>query len=164
MQLSLIAAVARNGVIGRDGALPWRLPADLARFKRLTSGHTIVMGRKTWESIGRPLPKRTNVILSSRLEAPSGTWVVPSLEDAIARARAAGETNLFVIGGARVYAEALPAADVLELTRVDAEVEGDVLFPDYDRRSFECVRFETHPADDTHAHAFRFETWRKIAS
>jgi dihydrofolate reductase len=163
VELVLIAAIARNGVIGRDGTLPWQLPADLARFKQLTSGHTIVMGRKTWESIGRPLPKRTNLILSRTLEPPLGTSVVESLDDAIAQARDRGETALYVIGGARVYAEALARADRLELTRVDADVEGDVHFPDWDGRQFDCVRFETHPADTRHAHAFRFETWRRIA-
>jgi len=161
MELVLIAAIARNGVIGRDGTLPWQLPADLARFKQLTTGHTIVMGRKTWESIGRPLPKRTNLILSRTLEAPPGASVVASLDAAIARARDAGETTLYMIGGARVYAEALPRADRLELTRVDAEVEGDVRFPDWDGRQFECTQFETHPADARHAHAFRFESWRR---
>jgi dihydrofolate reductase len=162
MKLSLIAAIARNGVIGRDGALPWQLPEDLAHFKRLTTGHTIVMGRKTWESIGRPLPKRTNVILSRSLEAPMGASVAANLDTAIAQARDAGETELYAIGGARVYAEALPRADVLELTRVDAEIAGDVHFPTWDPTEFECVRFEAHSADERHAHAFRFETWRRL--
>ena len=162
MQLVLIAAIARNGVIGRDGDLPWRLPDDLAHFKRLTTGHPILMGRKTWESIGRPLPKRTNLILSRTLEAPPGTEVVSSLAEALDRARAGHAERLFVIGGARVYEDALPRADVLELTQVDAEVEGDVHFPAWDGREFECRRFEVHPADERHAHAFRFETWERL--
>ena len=155
----LIAAIARNGVIGRDGDLPWQLPDDLARFKRITLGHPVVMGRKTWESIGRPLPKRTNLILSRSLEAPAGTTVVAELEVAIESARQQDAECLMVIGGAAVYAEALPRADRLELTQVDADVEGDVHFPHWDGRDFECQRVEPHPADDRHAHAFRFETW-----
>ncbi len=161
MRLVLIAAVARNGVIGRDGDLPWRLPDDLARFKTLTTGHPILMGRKTWESIGRPLPKRTNLIVSRTLVAPPGTEVVASLDAAIERAREEQAEQLFVIGGARLYQDALPRADALELTQVDAEVEGDVHFPAWDGREFECRSFEVHPADARHAHAFRFETWER---
>ena len=108
MKLSVIAAIARNDVIGRDGALPWHLPADLARFKQLTTGHMIVMGRNTWESIGRPLPKRRNVVLSGTLAEASGASIVASLDAALDAARAASETNLYVIGGAGVYAETLP--------------------------------------------------------
>ncbi len=164
MQLSLIAAVARNGVIGRDGDLPWRLPDDLAHFKRLTSGHAVVMGRRTWESIGRPLPKRTNLVVSRTLTPPEGVRVAPSLDAALAAARESGASRAFVIGGAALYAESLPLVDVLELTRVEAEVEGDVHFPAWDPSAFDCTCFEAHPADARHAHPFRFETWQRTPS
>lgn len=160
--LTLIAAVAKNGVIGRDGALPWRLPADLARFRALTTDHAVVMGRKTWESIGRPLPKRTNIVLSRTLRALPGADVTESLDEALHTATARNATRVFVIGGARVYAEALPNADILELTRVDARVEGDVTFPEYDESGFSCSFSEARPADTRHEYAFRFETWIRI--
>src|SRR5438128_8661840 len=114
MRISIIVAVAENGVIGRGGMLPWRLSDDLRRFKQLTMGHTIVMGRKTWESIGRALPGRRNVVVSRQAGyAAAGTEVVGSLDDAIALAEAAGETELFVIGGAEIYRLAMPRAERL---------------------------------------------------
>ncbi|MBU6282947.1 dihydrofolate reductase [bacterium] len=161
MRVTLVAAVAENGVIGRDGTLPWRLSADLRRFRELTTGHHVVMGRRTWESIGRPLPGRTNVVLSrDPFFRPEDESVVvePSLEDALARARRAGETELFVIGGAEVYALALPVADRIELTRVAARVEGDVRFPPLDPTEWSEQAVGSHPADDRNEHAFAFVT------
>lgn len=162
MLASIVVAVARNGVIGRDGGLPWRLPADLRFFKRVTMGHHLIMGRKTWDSIGRPLPGRTMVVLTRdrRLEIP-GVEVVHALPEALALARAAGESEAFVIGGADVFALALPLADRLYLTRVHADVEGDVCFPApvHDDRWLaehhwvERAR-EEHAADEHHAFAF----------
>lgn len=154
-RVSIIAAVASNGVIGRDGGLPWRLPADMRFFKRTTMGHHLVMGRKTWESIGRPLPGRTMVVLTrDRSAAIPGVAVVHALSEAIERARAAGDAEVFVIGGAEVYARALPRADRLLLTRVDAAVPGDVYFPEYDEDRWVEVAREEHPADERHAYAF----------
>lgn len=155
MRVSLLVAVAERGVIGRDGGLPWRLPADLRFFKRVTMGHHVIMGRRTWESIGRPLPGRTMVVLSRdpALVVP-GASVVHELADALALARAAGDTEAFVIGGAEVYARALPLADRLYLTRVHADVEGDVCFPVYDPQEWVEVAREEHAADEHHAHAF----------
>lgn len=160
MRVSIIAAVAANGVIGRDGELPWRLPADLRFFKRVTMGHHLVMGRKTWASIGRPLPGRTMVVLSrdASLAIP-GVRVVPSLPEALALARAAGDLEAFVIGGAAVFASALPLADRLYLTRVHAHVEGDVCIPAlaehgaYEAEWVEVAR-EEHAVDEQHAVAF----------
>lgn len=124
--------MGRNGVIGVDGGLPWKIPEDLARFKRLTMGHSLVMGRETFESIGRPLPGRINIVLSRRRDwAHDGVEVVHSLDDALAIATAA-ETDAFVSGGAQVYAEALGVADRMELTEVEAEPEGDTWFPEVD--------------------------------
>jgi dihydrofolate reductase len=153
--VSIIAAVAANGVIGRDGDLPWRLPTDLRFFKRVTMGHHLVMGRKTWESIGRPLPGRTIVVLTRdpRLEIP-GVEVVHELPEALALAQAAGDAEAFVIGGAAVFARALPLADRLYLTRVYADVEGDVCFPAFDEHQWVEVAREEHAADDRHAFAF----------
>lgn len=159
MEVALIAALARNGVIGRDGDLPWRLPKDLARFKKLTSGHCVVMGRKTWESIGRPLPKRTNIVVSRSLQTRDDILLAGSLDEALSLARESAASCAYVIGGARLYQEALARAERLELTRVHAEVEGDVSFPAFDEAAYRIVRSEEHPADERHEHAFCFESW-----
>jgi dihydrofolate reductase len=128
-KLSLIVAVSHNGVIGRRGELPWKLSADLQRFKRLTMGHHIVMGRKTFESIGRLLPGRTSVIVTRQPEYHfAGAVVVHSLADAISLAE--GDDELFVIGGGEIYQEALPLAARIYLTRVHVDVEGDAFFPE----------------------------------
>jgi dihydrofolate reductase len=123
--LTLIVAVAENGIIGNQGKIPWHIPDDLKRFKRLTMGHPIVMGRKTWESIGRPLPGRENVVVTRQesYHAP-GAVVVRSLAAALV-----GRTDAFVIGGSEIYKEALPLADRIELTRVHASYDGDASFP-----------------------------------
>src|SRR5262245_37513826 len=129
MRISLIAAMAENGVIGRGGQLPWRLEADLARFKQLTMGHTVIMGRKTWESIGRPLPGRRMIVVTRQGRyAADGIEVAGNLEAALEAARVAGEEEAFIIGGAEVYRQALPLADRLYMTLVLAEIEGDTKF------------------------------------
>ena len=134
--LGIIAAVAQNGVIGVDGDLPWRLPEDLKHFKRTTSGHPIIMGRKTYESIGRPLPKRHNIVITRNpdFEAP-GCTVVHSLDAALEVAWAEDD-EVWVIGGAGLYAAALPRATRLELTEVHRSVPGDTFFPEFDRTQF----------------------------
>jgi len=140
MEIALIVAVADNGVIGVAGGLPWRLPQDMRRFRLTTTGHHIVMGRLTWLSIGRPLAGRTNLVVSRDTslrgaEAPTnmtGCTVVPSLDAAIALAALAGERELFVIGGAALYREALPRADRIYLTRVHDSPHGDTFFPPLD--------------------------------
>lgn len=123
-RISLVLARARNGVIGRDNAMPWKIPGEQAFFKRLTMGHPIVMGRKTWESIGRPLPGRRSIVVSRNAgyQAP-GAEVVASLDDAVARCAQLAE--LFVIGGAQLYLAALPRADRLVITEIDADFDGD---------------------------------------
>ena len=173
MRISLVAAVAENGVIGRDGSLPWRLSADLRRFRELTTGHHVVMGRRTWDSIGRPLPGRMNVVLSRDPHfRPAGGSGLQGEAAAVrreargeadaghvrARGRRAGETELFVIGGAEVYALALPLADRIHLTRVAAHVDGDVRFPALDARDWTEGPPEHHGADDRNQHAFAFVT------
>jgi dihydrofolate reductase len=155
--VALIAAVAENGVIGRDGDLPWRLPADLKRFRALTLGHHVVMGRATHESIGRALPGRTNLVLTSRPErVAAGCRAVATLDEALRVARDAGESECFVIGGAHVYAQALPLADRIYLTRVAATVDGDAFFPSLDAARWVETAREEHAADAEHAYALAF--------
>lgn len=150
MTVTLVAAVARNGVIGRNGRLPWRLPEDLTRFKALTTGHAVVMGRKTWESIPerfRPLPKRRNVVVTRDPEwHADGAERAGSVEEALRLL--ADEPRVFVIGGAELYAAALPYADELALTEIDAEVDGDTFFPTWERNHFTEVAREERVAKD----------------
>ena len=155
MILSCIAAVAKNGVIGRANGLPWHLSADLRRFKRLTTGHTILMGRKTYESIGRPLPNRRNVVLTrSPTLAWEGVDVESSLDDALRRC--AGESEVFVIGGHALYDLALPRADRLYLTRVLESFAGDVFFPTDAIDEFTLVSEEPHDSDEKNPYPYNF--------
>ena len=146
--LTLIVARARNGVIGRSGGLPWRLPEDLAFFKRTTMGHPIVMGRRTWESIGRPLPGRRSIVVSRQpgFDAP-GAEVAASLDDALALC--ADYDEVFVIGGAQLYGEALPRAQRLIVTEIDADFDGDTRFPAPDPAQWrETARQQLPPTAD----------------
>ena len=145
-RLALIAIVAANGVIGRDGTMPWHISADLKYFKALTSGKRIIMGRRTWEAFPRPLPNREHVVVSSKqLVVPEGVLVVRSLTEALALPEH-GETPVFVIGGNAMYREALPLADDLYLTEIEADVAGDTHFPEWDRSQFLEVARERHSA------------------
>ena len=160
MILSCIAAVAENGVIGRDNGLPWRLSADLKRFKALTTGHTILMGRRTFESIGKPLPNRTSIVLTrDRGYRPVGAAVAHSLEEALERC--AGEPEVFVIGGAAVFHEALPRAQRLYLTRVHAAVAGDVRFPDVNLEDWERLEQKPLPAGEKNDYATTYEVYSR---
>jgi len=153
--LSLIAAVARNGAIGKDNALLWRLPEDLQFFKRTTLGCPVIMGRKTYESIGRPLPGRRNIVISRNEGwAAAGVERASSLQAALALV--ADAEKAFVIGGAQIYAEALPQADEIVLTEIDRDFEGDAFFPTWDRSQFKEVARETHhsPAPNDFDYAF----------
>jgi dihydrofolate reductase len=145
-RLALIAAFAANGIIGRDGTMPWHLSADLKYFKALTSGKRIIMGRRTWEAFPKPLPNREHVVVSSQqLAVPDGVRVVRSLSEALALP-AHAETPAFVIGGYAMYREALPLADDLYLTEIEADVDGDASFPDWDRTQFREISRERHAA------------------
>lgn len=162
MKLNLIVARARNGVIGRDGDLPWRLPADLAHFKRLTMGHHLIMGRRTFASLPGVLPGRPHVVLSRQQGyAPKGVHVCHGLDEALQFARAAGETHAFVIGGGAVYREALPLADCAYVTEVDAEVDGDVSFEALDPAQWLETDRQPHVRDDRHAYAFALCTYER---
>jgi dihydrofolate reductase len=160
--LSIIVAVADNGVIGSGNQLPWRLPDDLKRFKALSLGKPIVMGRKTFDSIGRPLPGRLNVVISRQpgLEIP-GCTVVTSIDAAIAAAQPVPE--IVIVGGADIYRQVLPQVQIIHLTRVHANVDGDVLFPELKEQQWREVAKEYHPADERHAHAFTFSTLERVA-
>ena len=164
-RLTLIAALADNGIIGRDGDLPWHLPNDLKRFKRVTMGHAVVMGRRTFESIGKPLPGRRNVVLSrdAAWSAPGGgVERAGSLDEAMTLLEPGGAGEVLILGGESVYRAALPRAHRLILTRVHASPEGDTRFPDWDRDAWRLVESEEHPADDNHEYAMTFETWERI--
>ena len=156
MKVSLVAAVARGGVIGRDGTIPWRIQEDMVRFRELTLGHPVVMGRRTWDSLPnrfRPLPGRRNVVVTRNPAwHAEGAERASSLADAIQLLDDA--PLVFVIGGAQLYAAALPLADELLLTEVDAEVEGDTFFPSWDRSEFEEVWREPHVSADSTQFAF----------
>ncbi len=163
MTVSIIAAVASNSVIGRDGGLPWRLSADLKRFKALTMGHHVVVGRRTWESIARPLPGRTVVVVSRTLGPLAGdVLVVGSLPDALDAARDDGE--VFVAGGAEIYRLALPFADRMYLTRVHAAVDGDTHFPDVPWPAWRRVGANDQPADERNDLPSTFEVWERRRS
>lgn len=164
MKRTLVVAASRNGVIGREGALPWRLPEDLRRFRRATIGHPIVMGRRTFESIGKPLPKRRNLVLSrDPTFAPEGAEVLSGLEQAFEAAASGDADEVFVIGGEQVFAEALPRADRILFTLVHAELPGDTFFPAIPSERFELVARSEHPADAEHPHAMSFCTYERVA-
>lgn len=153
-RLSIIVAMARNGVIGARGSIPWHLPDELKRFRNITMGHHIIMGRKTWESIGRPLSGRTSVVVTRQTgyRAP-GAIVAHSLDNAIEACR--DDEEIFVIGGAELYAQALPHANRIYLTVVDADVEGDTCMPELDARSWREVASQSFAADERHAYPYR---------
>lgn len=164
MKVSLICAIAENGIIGGNNTLLWHLPKDLKSFKRLTLSHVIIMGRKTYESINRPLPKRTNVIITRQTDFHAeGCVVVGSLEDALVFAQSQGETEAFVIGGAQIYQAALPLADKLVLTHIEAAYEGDTYFPEWNPGEWNAVQRETHEADEKHAHRFSICTYERTS-
>jgi len=156
LRVALVAAVARGGVIGRDSGIPWRLPEDMQRFRTLTMGHPVVMGRRTWESLPdqfRPLPGRGNVVVTRNSDwSAQGADRAGSIEDALRLLE--GEGTVFVIGGGEIYAAALPSADELLLTEIDAEIEGDTYFPDWDPDDFEEVARDRHVSSDGVGYSF----------
>lgn len=160
MTLSLIVAMSDGGVIGHHGTVPWHLPDDLRRFKQLTMGHPLIMGRRTFASIGRPLPGRRCIVLSrDPAYRAAGVESAPDLSTALARLAEAPE--VFVIGGAEVYRDALPRADQLYVTLVHAPIPGDARFPTFDRTAWTLVEEAFHPADARHAHAFTFQRYER---
>jgi dihydrofolate reductase len=152
-KISLIAAMSRNRVIGRNNAIPWRLPAEMKWFKSVTMGKPVLMGRKTYESIGRPLPGRHNIVLTGRRDyTAEGCTVVHSIEEAITAA--GDDRELMVIGGANLYAQMLPLADCMYLTVVSAEIEGDTSFPLYSEEGWTTTQETFYPADEKNPYDF----------
>ncbi len=162
MRVSLIAAMAENRVIGRDNELPWKLSADLQHFKKITMGKPVVMGRKTWESIGRPLPGRSNIVVTRDSDYKAeGCVVVHSIEQALQAA--AGSEEVMIIGGAELYRQALERAQRLYLTLVKAEVSGNVLFPPIDAGHWREIDCESYSADADNEYDYDFMTFERIA-
>ncbi len=161
MRVSLIVAMAENGVIGRRGDLPWRLSADLRRFKRLTMGHHIVMGRRTFESIGRLLPGRTSIVISRQADYdPGAALLAGTLDEALDMA--AGDEEVFVIGGAEIYRLVLPRVRRMYVTAVHADLEGDTTFPVYDPRDWRLIEDERHAADEKNQFDYSFRVYDRI--
>jgi len=155
--IAIIAAISRNGVIGARGKMPWHMPADLKHFRRLTKGHVVVMGRKTYESMGGALPRRHNVVLTRDASfAAAGCEVVGSVEAVLRE-----ERPVYIIGGAEVYRQFLPHADVLYLTRIDAEFEGDTFFPAFDESQWRVVSAVDRPKDDQNPYDCTFLEYRR---
>ena len=172
MTISLIAAMAQNRIIGRNKAngqpdLPWHLPDDFAYFKQKTSGHAIIMGRKSLDALGKPLPKRTNIVITRNPDfRVEGVIVVNTLEAALNAAKEAEATHetpeLFVIGGAEIYTLALPVADRIYLTEVHREYDGNASFPEFDKNEWREVSRHPHPADERHEAGFDFVVYEKV--
>jgi dihydrofolate reductase len=163
MKITLIAAMAENRVIGKDNDLIWHFPDDLKHFKTLTSGHHVIMGRKTFESLGRPLPKRVNIIVTRQRDfAAAGCLIAHSLEEAISMVK--NDEQPFIVGGAEIYKQALTIANCIELTLINAEYEGDTFFPEFDLKIWKLARGEKKEADDKHAHPYQFLTYLKLPS
>ena len=160
-QINLIAAMARNRVIGKDNQMPWHLPADLQHFKSVTMTHPIIMGRKTYESIGRPLPGRRNLVISRNPDLViEGVEIFNSIDAAMARCSAA--QSVMIIGGANLYEQMMPYADYLYLTFIDHETEGDAYFPDWSDYQWTELSREHHTADDNNPYDYQFVTLKRL--
>jgi dihydrofolate reductase len=168
MEISLVVALTRNNVIGRDGGLPWRLSTDLKRFKALTTGKPVLMGRVCYDSIGRPLPGRPNIVITRNRDfAPDGVIVAHSLEDGLERAAIEAERlgvdEIAVIGGGVIYREAMERATILHVTHIEAEIDGDTVFPEIDPAIWQAGPAETVPAGEKDDYLTRFVTYRRRA-
>jgi len=166
MTISMIAALARNNVIGKANDLPWHLPDDMKFFMQTTKGHHVIMGRKNYESLPekfRPLPNRVSIVVTRQVDykAP-GCTVVHHLEDGVKLAEKNGEQELFIIGGSEIYKLAMPIADKLYLTEINADIEGDTFFPSFDKKLWNEVSRQHHPSDDRHQFSFDFVVCKKI--
>ena len=159
-EITMIAAAAENNALGKDKDLVWHLPDDFKRFKELTTGHHIIMGRKTFETFPKPLPKRTHVVITRQKDyKPEGAIVVHSLKDALEIAK--DDSQPFIIGGGEIYKMALPKADKIELTRVHGSFEADAFFPELDEGKWRLTRSSFHPEDEKHAYSFTYLTYER---
>ncbi|HEY8958372.1 dihydrofolate reductase [Chitinophaga sp.] len=163
MRISIIVAASENNVIGINNMLPWRLPTDLKYFKSTTLGKPIVMGRKTFESLGKPLPGRPNIVITRQSDfQPEGAYVVGSVEEGIEKAKSFGGDELFITGGSQIFEQAWPLVERIYLTRVYAVVHGDAFFPQLDGAEFELVTDERHEADEKNQYSFAFQVWERV--
>lgn len=163
MLISIIVAASENNVIGINNMLPWRLPTDLKYFKSTTLGKPIVMGRKTFESLGKPLPGRPNIVITRQKDfQPEGAYVVSSVEEGIEKAKSFGGDELFITGGSQIFEQAWPLVERIYLTRVYAVVHGDAFFPQLDGAEFELVTDERHEADEKNQYSFAFQVWERV--
>jgi dihydrofolate reductase len=161
MRLTIIAAVGKRGELGLSGGLPWRLPGDLAFFKRTTMGHPVIMGRRTFDEVKKPLPGRENIVVTRNRDfAAEGVVAVASLEEAVAHC--AGREEAFVIGGAEIYRQALSVADRMILTKIDGEFEADTWFPSWDESAWREVSREEHPADEKNRWGYAFVVMERV--
>ena len=158
MRLSIVVAMDSNRLIGKDNGLPWHLPADLAFFKKLTTGNTILMGRKTFDSIGRPLPNRRNIVITRNADIEiTGCEVVNSIEKALSLVQS--ETEVMVIGGAKLYQQILPIADRLYITQIEGEFDGDAYFPSYNEAEWSQISIDSREPDENNHHKYHFITF-----
>jgi len=166
MTISLIAAVASNNIIGRENKLPWHMPSDLKWFKRLTMGHHVLMGRKTFEEFRKPLPGRVNVVITRNPNwSAEGVAIARSVDEAISKAEAAGDKEIFIIGGAEIFTQVLHRADRMYITRSHAEPEGDTYFPEFDDvNEWKLVDSEHFEADERNAYPYSFLTYERHAT
>jgi dihydrofolate reductase len=163
MIVSLVVAAATNNAIGKAGQLPWKLPNDMKYFKNITWGMPVIMGRKTFEALGGPLPGRKNIVITHQHHwEPTGAVVVNTLHDALFLAREADAKEVMVIGGGEIYRMAFEKAKRIYLTRVNAEPEGDTFFPELDPKEWKLVNRKDHEADDKNQYAYSFQVWEKI--
>lgn len=159
--ITVIAAIGKNGELGKENDLIWHLPNDLKRFKKITSGHHVIMGRKTFESLGKPLPKRTTIIITRNKDYyVEGCITVNSLEEALKAAEP--DPNPYVLGGAEIYNQAIKIADTLDLTLVESNFEADVFFPKIDKTIWKEISREHFSADQTHQYDYSFVTYKKV--
>ena len=161
--ITIIAAIGKNGELGKNNDLIWHLPNDLKRFKKVTAGHHVIMGRKTFDSLGKPLPNRTNIIITRNINFKAdGCVIVNSLEEALVAAKT--DKNPFILGGAEIYKQAIEIADVLDLTLVDATLEADAFFPKIDTSVWKEVARDVHFKDEKHAFNYSYVTYKKVGS
>ena len=161
--INLIVAMSQNNVIGVENQLPWHLPDDLKHFRSLTIGTTVIMGRKTHESIGKPLPKRDNIIISKTIQHFPGCLHASDVNAAITLARQKPKP-IFIIGGASIYAQTIAIADHLYLTQIAAQIKGDAFFPSWNPNDWRLVQHQTHDADEQHAHAFSLLQYQRLTN
>lgn len=163
MTISIIVAQDQKGGIGKDNQLPWHLPADLKHFKKITTGHHMLMGRKTFDSIGKPLPNRVSIVLTrnQKLELPNGVLKVSNIEEGIQLAKDAGEEELFIIGGGQLYKSSLEIVDKIYLTKVDVEVGADTYFPELSNNEWETIEKQVFEADEKNKYSYQFITLQR---